>query len=476
MLMELISTYGDKETFTDSSNIFDTVNKIELAYYDKNECEISNMWYEYINTSVALPCNHDSEFDSLCAPDLMYVHNNLGSLPKMYSSLVNYNLLNRGFVNIFDVCQNVQNQVEFEQINMPYNTEADVISQHCDTFDNDSKVSSYTADRTQNASNQLTCHMGNFGSPTGDPVGVVIHNPIHWGHKHRVDVFKAKHECGINNLTLIFVHPSIKDDLLGWYYLSVATGSNISLFSCNWVPQGSLSVSHTMDMYFIGFADNLQLSPNNAYQDYLKDHQISTYYNMSYTTYMENIVDMLIGQADCVEPSSSDVVNTISFNDPVVTPPDMVEINSYQPEGTRVNTDNNCLDKSRGFLNHSEANFTFIGPDREPVLISDIDQCVAIAKLIQETGKPNYTVARIPLVSDLNLEVWQRHLADYHDKYLFQYLKFGFPLSLSNPSDLNDTCVVNHASALQYPQAIKQYLDKECEARGSGISLCTYAY
>ena len=71
----------------------------------------------------------------------------------------------------------------------------------------------------------------------------------------------------------------------------------------------------------------------------------------------------------------------------------MVEINGYQPEGTRVNTDNNCPDKSRGFLNHSEAKFTFIEPDREPVLISDINHCVAFAKLIQETGKPNYAVA-----------------------------------------------------------------------------------
>ena len=44
------------------------------------------------------------------------------------------------------------------------------------------------------------------------------------------------------------------------------------------------------------------------------------------------------------------------------------------------------------------------------------------------------------------------------------YFKLGFPLSLCNPTDLNGTSIVNHASALQHPQAINRYLDKECKA------------
>ena len=57
-----VSIYGDKETFTDSNETFDTANKMKFACYDKNE--ISNMLYEYTNTHIALPYNHDSEFDS----------------------------------------------------------------------------------------------------------------------------------------------------------------------------------------------------------------------------------------------------------------------------------------------------------------------------------------------------------------------------------------------------------------------------
>ena len=209
-----------------------------------------------------------------------------------------------------------------------------------------------------------------------------------------------------------------------------------------------------------------------AYQDYVKDYGARTYYDMSYTEYIENIVDTLIGQANCVKLSPSDIVKIdyFPYSDLVVTSPgvtiqmEQIASDAHPQEDIRARVDNNCTDKVRSFLNHSEANFTFIGPDREPVLISDINQCVTIAKLIQETGKPNYALARIPLKSDLNIDAWQNYLGDYHDQYLIQYLKFGFPLSLSDPDSLNRTHIDKHASSLQYPRAIEQYLDKECRA------------
>ena len=44
---------------------------------------------------------------------------------------------------------------------------------------------------------------------------------------------------------------------------------------------------------------------------------------------------------------------------------------------------------------------------------------------------------------------------------LIEYLKFGFPLSLSDPGCLQNTEVTNHHSALQYPSAVNDYLRKE---------------
>ena len=54
-------------------------------------------------------------------------------------------------------------------------------------------------------------------------------------------------------------------------------------------------------------------------------------------------------------------------------------------------------------------------------------------------------------------------LQDYPDDRLIQYVRFGFPLSIHNRSELHNTDVCNHQSALQYPVDISKYLKKEIE-------------
>ena len=44
---------------------------------------------------------------------------------------------------------------------------------------------------------------------------------------------------------------------------------------------------------------------------------------------------------------------------------------------------------------------------------------------------------------------------------MFQYLKFGFPLSLTDPTSLHNVDISNHPSALAYPEAVDQYISKE---------------
>ena len=113
-----------------------------------------------------------------------------------------------------------------------------------------------------------------------------------------------------------------------------------------------------------------------------------------------------------------------------------------------------------GFLNHSVREFSFIGPDRLPVDVTDIDQCVNIANIIASMGLPNYAQARIPLKSGLNIQKWEKELVNYPDKMFIEYLKFGFPLLLSAPERLHDVNINNHHSALQYPMAVDNYLQK----------------
>ena len=70
-------------------------------------------------------------------------------------------------------------------------------------------------------------------------------------------------------------------------------------------------------------------------------------------------------------------------------------------------------------------------------------------------------MARFPIKSGLNLPAWEHYHKDYPDQRLLQYLKFGFPLSLTDPDVLNNNDVNNHFSALQYPSAVQNYLNKK---------------
>ena len=136
-------------------------------------------------------------------------------------------------------------------------------------------------------------------------------------------------------------------------------------------------------------------------------------------------------------------------------------IDDHVCDNNKVHCDAAIPDKTVGFLSHSVAQFSFTGPDRLPVYITNIEQCFHTADIIASTGCPNYAQARIPLVSGLNIEEWEKELRDYPDKMLIEYLKFGFPLSLSDPDSLHNVNITNHHSALQYPAAVDGYLRKE---------------
>ena len=126
--------------------------------------------------------------------------------------------------------------------------------------------------------------------------------------------------------------------------------------------------------------------------------------------------------------------------------------------------DFNYPHKEVGYLAQADTNFKFIGPDREPVEINLVEKLITIADSIRNSGVPNYRGVRIPIKSGLNIEAWEKHLEDYADKRVVQYIKLGFPfLSLTNPHELNNTEVTNHfwpASILvKYKSTLKKRLN-----------------
>ena len=132
-----------------------------------------------------------------------------------------------------------------------------------------------------------------------------------------------------------------------------------------------------------------------------------------------------------------------------------------QGRATTQVTDFHFPDKCRGFLLLEYGSFNFVGPDRLQVTIDSVDQCINIANIIREAGKPNYQQARIPLNSGLNIHKWEKYLANYPFPKFLQYLKFGFPLSIANPDSITNNTVTNHFSALQYPKQVTEYLTNE---------------
>ena len=65
------------------------------------------------------------------------------------------------------------------------------------------------------------------------------------------------------------------------------------------------------------------------------------------------------------------------------------------------------------------------GPETKNQPISDPLQ---LHKSVKQFGCPNFLGARIPVVSNLNIDNWKFHLRDYWDTQLLDLLEFGFPL------------------------------------------------
>ena len=74
------------------------------------------------------------------------------------------------------------------------------------------------------------------------------------------------------------------------------------------------------------------------------------------------------------------------------------------------NHDFNYPNKLTDYLAQEGTEFEFIGPDRQPVAITSIEQLLAIADIIRSTHVPNYKAARIPIQSGLNVKAWETHL------------------------------------------------------------------
>ena len=277
---------------------------------------------------------------------------------------------------------------------------------------------------------------------------------------------------------LVFLHGVTDPDTRGFYYASLDTNNIVTLYACEEVPVGVLQVLSSQFMYvyhdtcpsFNLLAVEECQQAKVTFNDWKKDIFIEEILGITYCEYIVDIVDKLISQQkvdldnhqDCdIEVNDTQTVSSTYTNTELQIPRFLEGVWGHNVDINDKCHDPNFPNKVRGFLNNSSADFTFIGPDRTPVHIDTVDKCIQIADIIRQTGLPNYQAARFPLSSGLNIEAWEHLLKDYPDKFLIQYLKFGFPLSICNHDNFKISNVTNHHSATQYPQAVQDYISKE---------------
>ena len=114
--------------------------------------------------------------------------------------------------------------------------------------------------------------------------------------------------------------------------------------------------------------------------------------NKSYIEYLDEISLIRIHRQDCAIGETSSVVElspvTNHTNIYTNTFPHVIadiDAHIYQ-QVTKV--DILIHNKTRGFLNHQQADFEFIGPDRAPILINTVQACLQAADNIRATGLP----------------------------------------------------------------------------------------
>ena len=135
------------------------------------------------------------------------------------------------------------------------------------------------------------------------------------------------------------------------------------------------------------------------------------------------------------------------------------------PGPETITSDDSSL--SNGFwLPDGTSTFPCHLQNTKPVFFKSNDQFstsyfVQLHKLVSAQNTYNYCGARIPLAHNkLNVDVWRKHLVEYHDSELCEYLEFGWPLGIDPSYPLKST-LKNHSSSFQFAAEMDNFIGKQ---------------
>ena len=95
-----------------------------------------------------------------------------------------------------------------------------------------------------------------------------------------------------------------------------------------------------------------------------------------------------------------------------------------------------------------------------PIFVGDIFNVVWMSEQVRMSGEYNFQKCKINVPSGLNICIWKKELANYHDKVIVDYLNYGWPIGY----DSNVFCKTregNHKSALDFYESIDKYITNE---------------
>lgn len=162
-------------------------------------------------------------------------------------------------------------------------------------------------------------------------------------------------------------------------------------------------------------------------------------------------------KAEASRPSPNTRVSTTSNPQPAYTQNDRTDDTSVTMPGTRPDEQHKGKDH---ILKQHEERVKKIWPAPSQMARKEFPEFCTLYDKIKLFNCPNYLGARIPLVSDLNIDQWRAHLIGYHDELLCEFLLYGWPLGYhaDNPPRTVDD---NHPSARAHAAHVHKFIEVE---------------
>ena len=92
----------------------------------------------------------------------------------------------------------------------------------------------------------------------------------------------------------------------------------------------------------------------------------------------------------------------------------------------------------------------------------EVQQSIQLHSLVKMSGKANFKGCRVPIKTAIYVEAVKEMARDFPDQEAIEFLEFGFPFSFEGM--IQQTVPPgNHRGGRDFPEAIDDYVRKECE-------------